>query len=97
MAKRAHARGMPRARRGLNGLRMETAKYVSPTPLEWFGNATESAAKHHRYAKHTPFDEIYTNKDTHANSGGTAITPSITRGLPKAIHIRSPWSRSRDR
>jgi hypothetical protein len=62
----------------------------------WNGSAmqSESAAKHHRYAKHTPFDEIYTNKETNANSGGTAITPSITRGLPKAIHIRSPWSRS---
>src|SRR5215213_6899378 len=65
-----------RARRGLNGLRIDTAKYVSPTYLEWLGNAIREWPNTIGIAKKIPFDEIYTNEETIANSGATTITPA---------------------
>jgi hypothetical protein len=55
---------------------METAKYVSPTPLEWFGNAIRECGQTPSVCKQIPFNEICTNEETIANSGGTAITPA---------------------
>jgi glycosidase len=73
------------ARYDLDGLRIDTAKYVSPVHLEWFGNAIREFA--HRIGKQNffTFGEIYDDEDTIAQFVGRNSSEAQSFGIDAAL------------
>jgi glycosidase len=73
------------ARYDLDGLRIDTAKYVSATQLEWFGNAMREFG--HSIGKRNifTFGEIYDKEETIANFVGRNSTEAGSFGIDSAL------------
>src|SRR4051794_21689815 len=73
------------ARYDLDGLRIDTAKYVSATQLEWFGNAMREFG--HSIGKRNifTFGEIWDKEETIANFVGCNSTEVGSFGIDSAL------------
>lgn len=83
------------ARYDLDGLRIDTAKYVSATQLEWFGNAMREFG--HSVGKRNIFifGEIYDDEETIAKFVGRNSTEAGSFGIDSALDFplfyQLPW------
>jgi glycosidase len=73
------------ARYDLDGLRIDTAKYVSPTHLEWFGNAIREFGYSIGKRNVFTFGEVYDDEQTIANFVGRNSTEAGSFGIDSAL------------
>ena len=73
------------ARYDLDGLRIDTAKYVSPIHLEWFGNAMREFAHSIGKRNFFTFAEVYDDEDTIAQFVGRNSNEAQSFGIDAAL------------
>jgi glycosidase len=73
------------ARYDLDGLRIDTAKYVSPVHLEWFGNAMREFAHSIGKQNFFTFAEVYDDEDTIAQFVGRNSNEAQSFGVDAAL------------
>lgn len=73
------------ARFDIDALRIDTAKYVSPTHLEWFGNAMREFAQSIGKRNFFMFGEVYDDEDTIARFVGRNSTETASFGIDAAL------------
>ena len=73
------------ARYDLDGLRIDTAKYVSPMHLEWFGNAIREFGYSIGKRNIFTFGEIYDNEETIADFVGRNSNEAGSFGIDSAL------------
>jgi glycosidase len=73
------------ARYDLDGLRIDTAKYVSPTHLEWFGNAMREFGHSVNKRNIFTFGEVYDDEETIAKFVGRNSTEASSFGIDSAL------------